>query len=659
MYDKPTEDTKGSDVFRKNGAYTFGYCYPVPTLLNFSNKESVRDGGWISINDPQSNMSLPIHLSRNYTWELQNAIYGPLTLKVDVPDIQSDSVCIKDYQKSAHCLSYQDKHSIETAFADFDYTQLGQEVNSLVASLQTYNADKAVSIYENHFKDKTVFRDADLGISFSYPSIFGAPKDDSTFKGVFTFSNNETFMIILYANTLAETIKKDPERYRSIRFLTQERWVTERKILEGDLGPIKCPLSGHYCEIAMVGSTKMLIRYSDDEQLYKPIDQPWPIGKEYVFYAGDKRFDVSIRSAEIVTSDLEEYRMCEKKDFTLKLLQEIVESIKIEDRLVNNSATTPITENREVYFGNGWNGEYSSVNVKTGEIKALVPSGYKRVDQHEYNQFSKYLILEKDNDVFSYNLENNILNSIFEPSNDLKLKKGEEVWAHSSITEKNKFFIIITQYDLSKEHERGILPTLNTRSYVFDASTNKLVGVNNLNYSGCMRYDSKNQRFFTWPCGEGIGYSAPLFISDMTGQKQIKIIPPEEFECTEDNGDLVAVRYMNGMFFAYNKFMIDKIVVVDPQPVNPTKEVYVVGDALKSQMTGLGVNSIMISKDNNTIIIGGDNFILLFRFDSNKQIIKSDYITDQGIDANFIFVYNGKLYYKVKGSMQIVDLNTW
>ena len=332
----------------------------------------------------------------------------------------------------------------------------------------------------------------------------------------------------------------------------------------------------------------------------------------------------------------------------------------------NTSINTPTPaqteENREVYFGKGWEGKYSLVNVQTGETKTFIPTGYTIVDQHRYDQFPRYLILQKDNDLFAYNLENNLSNSIFGSFNDLKLKNNDQARIYPSITEKDKFFVVIYEYNEYNPNEEpgiGFPMPLHTRSYTFDSSTNKLVSVSNVDSYGCVKYDSKNQRFFTWTCREGIGLSAPLSISDMTGKKQREVITQEEFGLTKDNRGAVAVNYENGTFFAQKRGAIDKVVVLDPQLANPTKETYVVSDAIKSQITEAYPHSTTIAKDKNTIIIDGDNSILLLRFDSNKQITQSTYIPDKKRYAHFIFTYNGKLYYQAKDNIRILNLDTW
>ncbi|MBI4739186.1 hypothetical protein HY772_06540, partial [Candidatus Woesearchaeota archaeon] len=206
---------------------------------------------------------------------------------------------------------------------------LSKEANSLVVSLQTYSADKAASIYENYFKDKSVFRDVGLGISFSYPSAFGQPRYDTSARTL-KFPNDDNDVLRIEVNTLADTAQAEKEAAECEGpclgpLTSQERWKKEKDMLaQGTLGQHQCSFGGQYCEIANVGNTKMLIRYYGQ----------WPrtegIRKEYAFYVGDKRFDLLTNSYRIFTGDLAEYRKGEETDFTLKLVRQILESVKIE-----------------------------------------------------------------------------------------------------------------------------------------------------------------------------------------------------------------------------------------------------------------------------------------------------------------------------------------
>lgn len=338
-----------------------------------------------------------------------------------------------------------------------------------------------------------------------------------------------------------------------------------------------------------------------------------------------------------------------------------------QNQVVDNNISTPTSPtntpatsaNNKTYFGKGWEGKYSLINIESGETKSFIPAGYTIVDQHEYEQFPPYLILQKDNDLYSYSLENKITNSIFGTFNDLKLKKNEQARIYPSITEKDKFLLVINEYNPNEEPGMGLPTPLNTRSYSLDASTNKLISIASVKFGGCAEYDSKNQRFFTWPCGEGIGNSTPLSISNLNGKEQREVITQEEFGLSKENIGPVAVQYENGLFFALSKGNVSKVVVLNPQSVNPTKETYTVNEQIKPQITESYPYSVSMDMGRSTIIIGGNNFILLLRFDANKLITQSTYIPDKEIYANFIFVNDGKLYYQAKDNIRVVNLDTW
>jgi len=325
------------------------------------------------------------------------------------------------------------------------------------------------------------------------------------------------------------------------------------------------------------------------------------------------------------------------------------------------NVSTPVqpVENKKVYFGKGFEGKYSLVNIDSGETKEFIPTGYTIVDQHNYDVFPNYLILQKDNDLFSFNLENQLLNSLFSQLSDLKLKKNEQARIEPSITEKNKFYVVINEYNPNEEQGMGLPTPINTRSYFFDASVNKLENMKNITFSSCYKYDSKNQRFFTWPCGEGIGSSIPLSIKDLNGNNSRDIVSMQDYGLKKDDFGPVSAEYNNGVFIISEKSGLSKITIVNPTPTEPTKDVYVVNSNVKSQLNETYPYSEAIDKSNNTIVIGGNNFILLLKYDGNKQIIESKYIADKEIYANFIFPYNGKIFYQSKEALRIVNLASW
>lgn len=309
----------GQDVFRGSGKYSFGDCVANPPFLNIAKKIS-KSIAWFPIDNSEISTST-IKLSKNFFWGLQNQIYKSLALKMDFPDIKSDEACTKFFSsvllKSFACINHKEKDLIEASFADFDSTQLSKEINSLVNSLQIYYADKAVSLYENYFKEKVVFSDAGLEISFNYPSVFGQPEFKSNTLS-FSNVNSETFFMTIIDITDAAQIEKEAadECEKNLEegsrcfgpLITQKIWKRDRDVLaQSDLRQIQCPFSDGYCEIVNINNKKMLIFHERPQSR---------ITEEYVFYVNDKRFSVS-------TS---EYRK-----LALKLVREIIESIKIKN----------------------------------------------------------------------------------------------------------------------------------------------------------------------------------------------------------------------------------------------------------------------------------------------------------------------------------------
>lgn len=322
-----------------------------------------------------------------------------------------------------------------------------------------------------------------------------------------------------------------------------------------------------------------------------------------------------------------------------------------------------------VYFGKGSQEKYFLVNTQTGKINSFLPAGYRVINQWEYQMFPAFLILQKDNDLYSYNVENKFINSILGPYKGLKLKKNEKARIYASITEKDKFIISINSLDLSKVSDLdGSSPILSTRTYSFNATTNKLVSLGNISFDARQEYavyDSKNQRFFTWPGGEGIGSVGPLSISDLKGHVQSQVITAQDIGLSSADDEIVRIQFNNGIFFAFNNSLSNnngKIIVLDPKSVKPAKEIYTSTEQVKSQvqmLSSISVYSMGIDKGTNTLIVGSNNDILLLRFNKNKQITQFKYIPDKGIYANFIFPNEGKLYYQAKDNIRVINLNSW
>lgn len=343
----PPVTTNGQDVFRHNGAYNFGDCDTKPRFLNISQKMRT---GWVDLDNPKTS-TVPIELSRSFFWDLQNPVYGSLNLVVDIPDINTCESCKVEFfyggtdyrlEKIPLCINHKEKDWIEIAFKNFDATQLSMEVDYLSKSLQVYSADVAVLEYENYFKDKSVFKDADLGISFSYPSAFGEPKYDLTSRTLAFPDDEDNYTneaMRIEVTSLADITKEEKAFVECENecpgcigqcfgpLFTKEKWEKEKDILaKSSTGQIPCDSKDDYCEIVNNGNIKMSAIYYKNPQ-WQESDR---MRKQYTFYTNDKRFDIFTNSYEVDVISFAEYREKEKTDFILKLVQEILESIRIE-----------------------------------------------------------------------------------------------------------------------------------------------------------------------------------------------------------------------------------------------------------------------------------------------------------------------------------------
>lgn len=310
---------------------------------------------------------------------------------------------------------------------------------------------------------------------------------------------------------------------------------------------------------------------------------------------------------------------------------------------------------KKVYFGGGIDGEYSFLNIENEEVKAIIPSGYKIVSQHNYDVFPDYFILQRDGDLFSFKLEGRVINSI----PNLKLGQDERASIEPSITEKDKFHILINEYDPNEESDFGFYSPVSTRSYFFDASLNNLDQAKTIDLYDCYKYDSKNKRIFTWYCGEGAGYTIPLFVSDLDGGNLREIVSTEDYGLQKDDLGPVYANYNNGAFIVLEKAKPTKITVVNPTGKELVKEVYSIDDDVRSQLKDSLPYSVAIDRDNRTIVIGGGNFILLLKYNDNNKIIESKYFEDSEIYANFIFPYNGKIIYQSKNVLKVINTSSW
>lgn len=319
--------------------------------------------------------------------------------------------------------------------------------------------------------------------------------------------------------------------------------------------------------------------------------------------------------------------------------------------------TAEIKKNPRLYFGKKADNQYSLVDVVTGTSKELIPAGHTIVDQHSLPILPSYLILQKDGSLFSYSIDSLVMNNLF-GSMDLNLKQDEVTSVYTSISEKDKFFIEINKGYTTEGMGNFVISS--TRSYFFDASTNKLVQTSNLKFDGCSQYDSKYNRFFAWRCGEGIGNAIPLYTTDLEGNITQEIVSSQDFSLPKEQEEMVNVAYSNGLFIMSEKNKLStNIVAIDSKYPTPVKTIYKLSDKVKSQLREVSTYSATIDNNNKTIAIGGDDYILLMKYDDSKVVTEAKYLPDNEIYANFIFPYAGKLYYQSKEFLRTINLINW
>jgi len=319
---------------------------------------------------------------------------------------------------------------------------------------------------------------------------------------------------------------------------------------------------------------------------------------------------------------------------------------------------------KETYFAQGFEGEdYVAVNMNSGEVVDYIPEGYDIVAQWSYPTFPEYFILRKDNKLYRYTLVDESLDEIAIG----ELKDMEDVLLETSISNKDKIFLVIR--DTVESSGMYGYEVVGLKQYFYDIAENSLekaddlevYGVDYYSHMGCSAYDSEYSRFFTWPCGEGIGSSIPLSAYYYEDETVEEIVGFDDFGISEDVGRIGVEQYEN-YFVMITKVAdeLDSIKVIDgnfedPEIVNYTFE----DDVLSGISERYSPYSALIVDEYNTIVIGGSSFVLFLRYDENNVINDYQYIEEPNIYANFIFTDGQKLYYRYGENVKIVDLENW
>jgi hypothetical protein len=324
-----------------------------------------------------------------------------------------------------------------------------------------------------------------------------------------------------------------------------------------------------------------------------------------------------------------------------------------------------------IYFAKAKVGQTSFIDLRTGEVREdVIPAGYTIESQHSYGTNPPYLILSQDRRVFVFNVVNETIEPILDGAEALRLLENEKIMVVPSITDPERFFFDIGKYDPNAVWEMMPPQPLSARSFLYDAAENRLTFTSSQypreRQDRCAVYDSKNERFFLWLCGEGIGSSIPLSMRNLDGSGETEVVSLEDFGLVypRDVGS-IAVYGNKSRFILIVKGGLVQLITVDPLPATPTTETYVVSETDMIEYEGSLTNiaypySVTIDEESKTIVVGMSDEIRLFRFDDERLIVAATTFPEsERFYPNFTFLFRGILYYQTNDAIRGVDLNTW
>ncbi|MFH1749568.1 MAG: hypothetical protein ABH837_01575 [bacterium] len=325
---------------------------------------------------------------------------------------------------------------------------------------------------------------------------------------------------------------------------------------------------------------------------------------------------------------------------------------------INTSKDEKNQEFSNLYFGvgNRSSGEYQLVNVDNGKKESFIPTGYEFISSNSGNYrssfrsaFPDYLILERDNQLFSYFVQEKKIEKI-----DIYIEESYEVNLFSSISEKNEFYIVVNEV-LKDEDKWWDFEVINAKKYFFDAKTNQVELTDKINFGkttethNCYRYDSQYSRFFTWSCTFKNTYGSLKVYNIKTDTYQ-EIVNSDDFEIYDD---YIKYSYNNGYFFAMSvENNYSKMIIIEPNKDTQKKEYLIdksIQDFIQNEIYGYGFDwaRMLYLKEKQTIIVacqevtGGEQYGILLLGLNNEKIkdykyIKTDFIGED-LKTRFTF----------------------
>ncbi len=319
---------------------------------------------------------------------------------------------------------------------------------------------------------------------------------------------------------------------------------------------------------------------------------------------------------------------------------------------------------KKIHLVVGKDGTYNLIDGITKKAEPFTPEGYKILLDENTNidPFAEYLLLQKDHDLYSYNIEKKKLEKLVSSSTaqTISLTDKERVRLSHSLTESNKFYLAISEAGEPSDNELGDVKSVFKRAFFYNAAENKLTDASQPP-DDCYQYDSLNTRFISWLCGEGIGNSIPLSITDLKGKKIKEIVSLSEFGLTDKDLGLISVEPNSSAFFIMgkNKAQLQKVVMVDINGPEPRKVTLNLSEAVRAQLGDFHPYSATIFASYHTLVLGGAHAINLLTYDDKGLITAMKTLPEPEIYANFLHPGSVNLYYQTKdGTVKDVNLKT-
>lgn len=301
--------------------------------------------------------------------------------------------------------------------------------------------------------------------------------------------------------------------------------------------------------------------------------------------------------------------------------------------------------------------KYVLVNAENGDTEPIFTKDY--FFPHDYIRTSdplpQYLLLQKGNELFSYDVEKKNLQNLSKKFP--QLNDHENIIIKPSVTEKDKFFLFIYEHNPCLPNELCNFAPRQTQPYFFDAFTKELVYAKNITFTWneeCFTYDSKNHRFFIWSCSQGVGNVLPLKLMSTQGEPLGEVVSLEEYG-EKDKQGFIDVNYSNGHFFISEsepygvnglKRRLSKIAVIDPFPPEPVKDVYVIGNDVEASLPKA------IMKKPNVFI----SYRSLLEFNDQNQVVERKDIPYYC--GGYYYIYDDRLYYHCNDSLYITGFTS-